>query len=213
MPVNTHLCSDELLGLWLAGVRELLSEAQVHCVPRLGTGALLVVLELYQENRDQCEDMLKKVHKKDCFFLFFTLYEEGHVQEFTGSLSLQFVWFLSVLCQRAVPVHAALAEAFDEHAVRSYPHQHPFLQVGQETAHGFSDARGQADGVWMGEEHLLGFTRPVDALVPHRSTALQDEAAVRRRSHKVLHQFTMIEQTHLQTTVYKHTHINTSTSN
>lgn len=51
MPGNTHLCSDELLGLGLAGVRELLSEAQVHCVPRLGTGALPVVLELCQKKQ------------------------------------------------------------------------------------------------------------------------------------------------------------------
>lgn len=44
MPLNTHFCSDELLVLWLVGVRELLSEAQVHCVSWLRTSGLLVVL-------------------------------------------------------------------------------------------------------------------------------------------------------------------------
>lgn len=110
-----------------------------------------------------------------------------------------------MLCQWAVPVHAALAEAFDEHAIWSHPHQHTFLQVGQKTAHGFSDARGQADGVWTGEEDLLGFTRPVDTLIPYRSTALQNEAAVWRCSCEALHQVTMIEQTHFQAAVYKYT--------
>lgn len=137
---------------------------------------------------------------------FFTLHEDGHVQEFAGPLSLQFVWFLSVLCQRAVPVHTALAEALYEHTVWGHPHQHTFLQVRQKTGHGFGDARGQVYDVWTGEEELLGFTRPVDALVPNRSAALQNKASVWRRSDEIPNQVAVIEQTHLQAEVCTHAH-------